>query len=160
MENTKSIWDTAHYCVHGRKEANIHLDYIEQFTEQFKENPYFAFAFLTRLTHAYLQETKKADNLYADFFQHLSERGNLQNTVVFFYSDHGMRFGSVRETFVGKLEERLPYMFILFPPWFLQKYPHIRKNLEINAKRLTTPFDIFETLSDILKFTGNNREVR
>lgn len=71
-----------------------------------------------------------------------------------------MRFGSVRETFVGKLEERLPYMFILFPPWFLQKYPHIRKNLEINAKRLTTPFDIFATSSDILKFTGNNREVR
>jgi hypothetical protein len=33
MENTKSIWDTAHYCVHGRKEANIHLEYIEQFTE-------------------------------------------------------------------------------------------------------------------------------
>jgi hypothetical protein len=160
MENTNSIWDIAHYCVHGRKEAHIHLDYIEQFTEKFKENPYFAFAFLTRLTHAYLQETKKADNLYADFFQHLNERENLQNTVVFFYSDHGMRFGSVRETFVGKLEERLPYMFILFPPWFLQKYPHIRKNLEINAKRLTTPFDIFATLSDILKFTGNNREVR
>lgn len=160
MENTKSIWDSAHYCVHGRKEANIHLDYIEQFTEQFKENPYFAFAFLTRLTHSYLEETKKADKLYSDFFKHLNERGNLQNTVVFFYSDHGMRFGNVRETFVGKLEERLPYMFIVFPPWFLQKYPHIRKNLEINAKRLTTPFDIFATLSDILKFTGNNREVR
>jgi hypothetical protein len=26
MENTNSIWDTAHYCVHGRKEANIHDD--------------------------------------------------------------------------------------------------------------------------------------
>jgi hypothetical protein len=59
MENTNSIWDTAHYCVHGRKEANIHLEYIEQFTEQFKENPYFFLPFSLVLHMLIFRKQKK-----------------------------------------------------------------------------------------------------
>jgi hypothetical protein len=46
-------------------------------------------------------------------------------TVLFFLSDHGIRFGAVRQTSVGKLEERLPFMFLIFPDWFLKKYPNL-----------------------------------
>jgi hypothetical protein len=50
--------------------------------------------------------------------------------VIIFFSDHGIRFGKVRETFIGKLEERLPFMFLIFPNWFYDKYPNIKQNLE------------------------------
>ncbi|VDI28237.1 Hypothetical predicted protein [Mytilus galloprovincialis] len=72
-------------------------------------------------------------------------------------SDHGMRFGKIRETFVGKLEERLPLMLIVFPPWFLKSI-QILRNLRINARRLTTPFDIFATLEHILDFNGIDKK--
>ncbi|VDI25524.1 Hypothetical predicted protein [Mytilus galloprovincialis] len=68
--------------------------------------------------------------------------------------DHGMRFGRFRETYVVKLEERLPFMLIVFPSWFITKYPEVYRNLRINARRLTTPFDIFATLEHILDFNG------
>ena len=134
------------------------LDYLQKFAEQFENDPYFAFAFITRLTHSYLEESQKADKIYLNFFHSLQRNGNLNDTVLFFYSDHGMRFGDVRETFLGKLEERLPFMFIIFPPWLLEKYPNIYKHLKINAQRLTTPFDIYETLKDILEFKGPHKQ--
>lgn len=63
-----------------------------------------------------------------------------------------MRFGKMRESYIGKMEERLPFLFFVFPQWFLAKYPEYAENLQTNTQRLTTPFDIYETLSDILYF--------
>jgi hypothetical protein len=40
------------------------LDYLKQFLYKFKSLPYFALTFLTRLTHAYLAATRKADAIY------------------------------------------------------------------------------------------------
>ncbi|XP_063420600.1 uncharacterized protein LOC134705813 [Mytilus trossulus] len=154
MEKNKNIWNSYHNCVHGRTETDIVLDYLKDFTKMFQYKPHFAFSFITRLTHDYLDGTYKADTIYLKFFKDMFERDTLKNTVVFFFSDHGMRFGKVRETFVGKMEERLPFMLIVFPPWFLKKYPDINRNLQINARRLTTPFDIFATLEHILDFNG------
>jgi membrane-anchored protein YejM (alkaline phosphatase superfamily) len=91
------------------------LDYLKQFLYKFKSLPYFAFTFLTRLTHDYLADTRKADAIYLKFFEDISRDATLNKTVLFFLSDHGIRFGAVRKTSVGKLEERLPFMFLIFP---------------------------------------------
>lgn len=163
-ERTDGIWTNNHYCLHARSETDFVLDYVKRFGELFRVDPYFSFSFITRLTHSYLEETYKADILYFRFLKEMHENGHLNNTVLFFFSDHGMRFGHVRETFVGKLEERLPFMLIAFPPWFLKKYPQVQKNLQINTRRLATPFDIFGTLEHILQFNGkpsiNDKKVR
>ena len=52
-------------------------------------------------------------------------------------------------------------MFLVFPNWFLEKYPKYAKNLRTNINRLSTPFDIYETLYDILYFKDSlqNRPV-
>ncbi|CAC5408967.1 unnamed protein product [Mytilus coruscus] len=154
MEDINGVWNSYHDCVHGRTETDIVLDYLKNFVKMFQYKPHFSFTFMTRLTHDYLEGTYKADNIYLKFFKDMFESDKLKNTVVFFFSDHGMRFGNLRETFVGKLEERLPFMLIVFPPWFIKKYPDIHRNLQINARRLTTPFDIFATLEHILDFNG------
>ena len=65
-----------------------------------------------------------------------------------------MRFGPLRQTYVGKLEERLPFMYVALPIWFADRYPALWKNLQTNSKRLTTPFDVYETLLNCLPFTG------
>jgi hypothetical protein len=73
------------------------------------------------------------------------------NTVFIILEDHGSRYGLYRQTLQGKLEERLPALFILVPPKLLENFPYIKKNLEINRKRLVTAFDLHETILSIFK---------
>ena len=54
------------------------------------------------------------------------------------------------ETYQGNVEQNLPFMFLVLPDWWKTKYPAAVKNLEFNARRLTTPYDLYETLVDIL----------
>jgi hypothetical protein len=65
-------------------------------------------------------------------------------------SDHGNRFAEVRNTLQGKIEERLPFFSFTFPQSFKQKYSMQYQNFKTNVNRLTTPFDIHDTLEDIL----------
>lgn len=48
---------------------------------------------------------------------------------------------------------------MVVPKWFRKKYPWATKNLEENARKLTSPFDLHETLRAILnqEFVDSNR---
>lgn len=59
----------------------------------------------------------------------------LKNTVVIYFSDHGARKGDILSTYIGKLEERLPAMFISFPSWFRTRYPQVCVVNNITYKR-------------------------
>jgi len=39
---------------------------------------------------------------------------------------------------------------VRLPSWFSERYPQAAANLRLNADRLTTPFDVHETLLDVL----------
>ena len=56
-------------------------------------------------------------------------------------------------TVQGKLEERLPFMSLTFPESFKQAHPQLYRNLQQNVDRLSTPFDLHETLLDLLDVT-------
>lgn len=96
----------------------------------------------------------QADDDLKTLIHDLETGGFLNNTLLVVLADHGARFASVRGTLSGKLEERLPYISLRFPPWFEKKYPHLIKNVKTNANRLSTPFDLHETFKDFLKFDG------
>jgi hypothetical protein len=57
------------------------LDYLKQFLYKFKSLPYFAFTFLTRLTHDSLADTRKADAIYLKIFEDISRDVTLNKTV-------------------------------------------------------------------------------
>ena len=59
-------------------------------------------------------------------------------------------FQKLRATEQGKFEERLPFVAVRVPDSFKERYPHAAANLRLNADRLTTPFDLHETLLDVL----------
>ena len=154
MEDHGSLWSNDHDCIGDRLETDVVLDWVRDFVVEFKEKRHLAFAFVTRLTHEELNKAATADRSYLRILQQLHDAGSFNNSVMLFYSDHGMRFGPIRQTFVGKLEERLPFMYWVFPPWFRRRYPRLWRNLHTNAHRLTTPFDVYETLRHILDFDG------
>ena len=154
LEDHGSIWRNGRDCVGNQLETNLVLDYVKRFLYKFRAKPHFAFSFITRLTHDNINKAGLADEPYFTFFKEIKRQGLINNTVILFYSDHGMRFGDIRGTYVGKLEERLPFLYLTFPDWFAEKYPEHMKNLKLNSNRLTSPFDIYETLRDILHFDG------
>ena len=55
-----------------------------------------------------------------------------------------------RETYHGRIETSTPYVFFVFPPWFKRKYPELMSTLEINRNRLSSHFDVHETLRDLM----------
>jgi len=72
------------------------------------------------------------------------------NTLILFISDHGYRFGSFRETFLGFYEESLPFFYLRIPPSLKARFPNWYERLKENSARLTSPLDLYETLKDIL----------
>ena len=69
-----------------------------------KKQNYFAFQFLARLTHDYLNSAGLMDPYVRDIFERLFADNLMSNTIMVFFSDHGLRFGDIRETLSGRYE--------------------------------------------------------
>ncbi|XP_053654065.1 uncharacterized protein [Cherax quadricarinatus] len=138
-------------CQGNKLSMGVIHEYSLAVAETLEDLPYFGFYWTASLTHDYLTMAKAADEPSLWYLQQLKAKGYFNHTILFFISDHGQRWGSFRSTYAGMLEERLPYVMIVFPPWFEDKYPEAWHNLRTNTRRLTSTFDIHATLIDILK---------
>ncbi|CAH0701136.1 unnamed protein product [Spodoptera exigua] len=79
-----------------------------------------------------------------------SSRKVLEDTLLVVMGDHGSRFSKLRETYHGKLEERLPLLSIFLPEKLKRLRPDAVAALNENIERLTTPFDLHTTVLDVL----------
>ena len=136
-------------CVGGKFDSKALLDYIREWVKAMNNVPYFGFGFISTLTHNTIYNTSLADEPCLDFLRGLKEAGSLENTFLFFFSDHGFRFGDIRLSHLGMLEERLPMSFIIPPPWFLKEEPEAYNNLRINTNRLINNYDFYKTFLDV-----------
>nr|CAH7717381.1 unnamed protein product [Callosobruchus chinensis] len=143
-------------CVGGRMVHRDFLEYIGKFLDTMHTNrlPYFGFFWEVALSHDDVNHVSRGDEDYFQFFKRLHKLGYLQSTALVFISDHGIRIGDIRRTYLGSLEERLPFVFVALPDWFKSQYPGAYENLEGNSKILTSPFDLHETLLDLSNLTG------
>ncbi|KAH7963241.1 hypothetical protein HPB52_020238 [Rhipicephalus sanguineus] len=62
-----------------------------------------------------------------------------------------MRWGSIRRTFAGLLEGRLPGYLWYLPQSLTLRHPYLLRVLTENAHRLTTPLDVHATLRGVLE---------
>ncbi|XP_047001261.1 uncharacterized protein LOC124617960 isoform X1 [Schistocerca americana] len=130
------------------------LRYAVDFATVFQNASYFALFWVNNFSHDNLNTPSAMDIKIMYLLQELTDSGVLNNTLVLFFSDHGMRFGKIRETVVGWFEDRLPFLYFWIPPWFRSNYPDAYKNIVTNSNRLTSPFDVHATLRDVLERAG------
>lgn len=141
----------AHLCIGTRPVYTALLDYASKMIHSYQKinQKFFGIFWETSLTHDYLNYPQLADENYLNFLQNLKDSNILKKSVLFMISDHGIRWGDIRSTHQGHMEERLPMLYIVLPKSFHENYPEAAKNIENNAFELTTPFDLHKTLQAI-----------
>ncbi|KAL3879217.1 hypothetical protein ACJMK2_031524 [Sinanodonta woodiana] len=157
-ENKMKLQSSSSLCYDNTPKHLIQINYVKQFIKKYKDRPKFLFSFLTEIAHEYPNFLEYGDKDFRDFLSWLNTEGMLQNSVLAFFSDHGARIDKIRNTFVGRIEDRMPYVTLVIPDSLKRRYPHLDTNLLWNTKRLTSPFDMYETLVNILHNDFENKD--
>ncbi|KAH8333614.1 hypothetical protein KR059_001201 [Drosophila kikkawai] len=147
--------DYMRYCL-GRRMANRYIyDYGRQFTQRFvQERPIWGMFWSNHFSHddPFLPSAMQ-DKVLGDLLDFKAE-GAFEEMIMIFFADHGSRYGKLTRLKEGFLEERLPMMFIYLPPWFRETYPTYARALEVNQHRLSSNFDVHNTLKHIVEIGG------
>ena len=139
----------------GSVPAHLNMfNWARDMFESYKVRLKFSFIFYKILSHNYINHVTVADEDLTDTLKYMNNRGYFDNTLLMLMSDHGARFSTIRQILQGRFEERNPFFSVRLPPKFIIKYPEIYKNLQTNAKRLTTPFDVHATFKDVISYKG------
>ncbi|XP_034669824.1 uncharacterized protein LOC117902510 [Drosophila subobscura] len=149
------------YCVGRRLAISYLYDFCMQFTQRLieeLEQPAFGFFWSCTLTHDYHYGTSSLDGLFLDYLKTLEKHKIFGNAIVILFSDHGERFGDLVALPDGFLEERLPMLHIYLPPWFRKTYPSYAQSLQLNRNRLSSPYDLHNTLRHILQLNATKPE--
>jgi hypothetical protein len=140
------------FCFGSITRLQAMFNWIRDFFDMYSHQPKFSYLFHSDYSHDTNNRLPYADNELLAFLKMMQTHGYLDHTMLIIKTDHGARFVSLRKTYQGKLEERLPFMSIRMPPKFQTQYPTIMRNLRLNSHRLTTPFDIHETFEHLFRF--------
>lgn len=147
------------YCSGQMTSGELLYQYALNFVQKYKNDPFFGFFWANTFSHNDIGSPSSMDEKTADFFESLKNTGTLDKTIVWFISDHGIRYGKMRTLISGYYEERLPAMYVSIPKDFKELHKDEYNNLQLNTKRLTTPYDVFMTLQDILYLSGRKEVV-
>jgi len=141
-------------CFMGTPAHEVALQYCMKALRRYRDRPIFLYAFSGLLSHDNYNDIQKVDADLKKFILDMKKEQILNDTIFILFSDHGPRFSSgIRSTLQGKLEERMPMVSFLFPQWFKSENPDIHEAFLLNQHRLATPFDIHDTLMDVLRGT-------
>ncbi|KAF6208900.1 hypothetical protein GE061_014642 [Apolygus lucorum] len=137
-------------CYGPTKVVDHFFNYSLDFLQSFRGFPTFSILWQNGLGLEHVNSPSRLDESVLEHFERTAESGVLENTIILFMSDHGFRFDAIRQTFLGYLEERWPFLYIWVPKSFKRAYPDKINNLVSNGNRLTSPYDIYVTLTDVL----------
>lgn len=153
IEDSKIHRLSSHLCFGNTPKHLLLLRYSSDFIKKYNNYmPYFGFTFFVELSHDYVSQVSIADEDMMQWLQDKYDNEYLNKTILILFSDHGHRFDSIRTTLVGRIEERMPFFAIYIPPSLTKDNPKIVQNLKTNVGRLTTPFDTYYTLMDLLGY--------
>ncbi|OAD55109.1 hypothetical protein WN48_05584 [Eufriesea mexicana] len=144
------------YCTGPETSFDRILDFASDFARAFLGQPYFGFFWTISVSHENANGLSSMDERLLYKLKRLEREGVLNDTMIVLLSDHGMRWGPIRNTFVGWYEERLPFLYFWLPEWFRVERPEAYSSLRVNRHRLTSPFDLYETFREALSLSGGS----
>jgi len=144
------------YCFGSISRLQSMLNWIRDLFHMYPSQPKFSFIFHSQYSHDSNDRLPYGDDELVEFLKLMYKNGYFDNTMFILMSDHGARYSSIRKSYQGKLEERLPFISIRMPNKFQENYPNLMNNLRLNSHRLTTPFDLHETFEHLFEFHSSD----
>jgi len=138
------------HCTAGRTYQEVFKDFILKLIPHMEESSFFSFFWQSQGVQEYYEYGGHLDLTYMLLLKKLLDGNVLNNTLVLLMSDHGLRAGTYRMSFQGMKEESQPLMVAIYPEWLKEKYPLAMENFEKNAHSLITPYDLHDTLLDVI----------
>nr|AAQ23564.1 RE42568p [Drosophila melanogaster] len=143
------------YCIGRRITSSYAYDMARNFANRFvDERPIWGLFWSNSFSHDSFQMPSKMEDYVLQYLLDFEADGVFDQSIMVFLSDHGSRYGRLMSLPSGFLEERLPSMFIYLPPWFRAQYPEYARALELNRNRLTSNYDLHNTLKHIIELGG------
>ncbi|XP_017033682.1 uncharacterized protein [Drosophila kikkawai] len=145
-------------CIGRRQSISYLYDFCMQFAQRLIEEldqPAFGVFWSSTLTRDYLNGPASLDEKLVEYLRLMRDHHIFERAIVILFSDQGQTSGDLVDLADGFLEERLPMLHIYLPPWFRKAYPMFASNLLLNSNRLTTPFDLYNTLRHILNLKAS-----
>lgn len=115
--------------------------------------PHFIFNQASSLTHDYFNHAGHADRPYVSLLKRIFDNDYHKNTIIFLYSDHGLRFGDILRTQSGIYEQRLPFFYMYIPEELVidgKDARQLRSILRVNQRRLTSHIDLHATMMHLI----------
>ncbi len=103
--------------------------------------------------HDFIGAPKYFEEPMLELMQELQKGQLLNETLLMVASDHGKASADYSITPEGIIKSRMPFIYFVFPGWFKKKYTSAMANLKVNSQGLTTPFDMYQTLNDLLNLS-------
>lgn len=143
---------TLTHCIGRRVQSSYVYDYGRNFAKLYAaERPIWGLFWSTSFSHDSFSLPSMMENSILQYLQDFESDGVLNESIFIFFADHGARYGTLSYLTSGFLEERLPMLFIYLPPWFRDQYPEYAEALGENCNRLTSNFDLHNTLKHIIE---------
>lgn len=143
-------------CTKKLPSVNHLLDYAFQFLDTYKNEKNFGVFWHNNNIDVH---AKFIDDTFVEFFGRLKKSKIFDKTFIIFMSNHGITHGDFKIPVASYYEERLPMLFIWAPYNFRKTFPNKYNNMQKNQDSLVSPYDIFLTLSDVLKFTSSDHAI-
>lgn len=152
------LQDISYLCFGNTPKHKLIINYYKRFIEAYRNRRKFGLSFLIEIGHDFINFFEHADKDTMDFFKWMKETDKLENAVLILYADHGPRYSEIQNTGIGRVTSMMPTMVVYIPDQIRQRFPHLHNNFVKNQERLTTAFDVHETMMDILKQNFQSRK--
>lgn len=140
-----------HYsCMKDKYYFEVLVNYIDNLTTKLNTSKLFGLFWEISMSYNHLKYPEKMDETYSTLIKDMNASGYLNKTILILLSDHGLNVGNINLLKEGRLEQRLPLVYIATPRSFRDEYTVAFRNLRLNKNRLTSPFDLHSTLVDLL----------
>ncbi|CAH1645434.1 unnamed protein product [Spodoptera littoralis] len=148
FQEHKKDWYQDAYCVGPTPVYELLMNMSKEIFQL--DGKKFCFTISSDVSHDNFNLISSADESLLSFMETFKAKNLLEDTLLIVMGDHGSRFSKLRETYQGRLEERLALLSFFLPEKLKRLRPDAVAALKQNVDRLTTPFDLHSTILDVL----------
>ncbi|XP_039291014.1 uncharacterized protein LOC111047583 [Nilaparvata lugens] len=159
VENSILYKTSSSFCLGPQPKHLIFFEYLKSFLEVYKDSPVFLFSLFNEVSHDYVNTVGAIDDDFYTFLERCYRENLFNRTVTLVLGDHGNRIDGIRRTDVGRIEDMMPMVSIILPPWVDTVYPKWRPALRENMRRFTSTFDLHATFEHVLSTLESSKTV-